>query len=361
MFLKRLYVHNFRNIKEAHLEFAPHVNIIYGDNAQGKTSILEAVYIVMTGRSFRTAQLSDVIKRESTSCYIEAHFLKHNVEHKVKIALSLKERHAIYNSTKCSSLSDLIGGLQGVAMTPSDQELIKGPPQERRQYLDLQLAQSDPVYLHHLTRYHRAMRQRNYLLKAKIHASIESWEFEMAHAASYIITQRHQAVKDLNSYCQHLFQDLSGTLAEITIQYKTFEGDSLPPCLKSYYLDQYKKLRRREMDLGSTLIGPHKDDFEIKMQQQPARTFASEGQQRIFSTVLRLAEWQRLFNLTDQKPLFLADDIGTSLDDTRRSLLLHRLQSDIMGQVIATTTHATPAASQHSKSFPMADFIGFAS
>jgi len=340
MYLRTLYLRDFRLYEDAHFEFSPNVNVIRGPNARGKTSILEAVYFLMTGRSFRTAQISDLIRHGASSFFLEATFVKHGIEQKLRIYCNGKERKVTYNSTACHSSIALLGLLQGAVIHPDDAAIVKGAPAARRHLLDLQLAQSDPLYVHHLTRYERAMRQRNALLKAKSTAAIESWEYEMANAAAYIIQQRSLAVTHLQQEGQELYGRLCGGVENLSLHYKAHGAGEHPhdniELLRGIYCQNYHKHRFREMDLGATLTGPHKDDVMIALGSKDARSFASEGQQRSCVVALRLAEWRRLKGRSQEAPLMLVDDMGMSLDSSRRQHLLAHFSS--LEQVLITTT-----------------------
>jgi DNA replication and repair protein RecF len=199
------------------------------------------------------------------------------------------------------------------------------------------VAQVDPLYVHHLTRFNRAMRQRNHLLRTKNLAGIESWEFEMANSSAYLTAQRIMAVSDLKTACQKLYEGLTAQPASFSIEYKTSAPiDKEMESLKKYYLTRYQTLRTREVQLGFTLTGPHKDDLSIEIDQREARFFGSEGQQRSCVAALRLAEWGRIKSYGDGIPLLLIDDIGMSLDETRLDSLLNQIQN--LGQVFLTTT-----------------------
>lgn len=340
MYLKALYLHNFRLYEDALFEFSPKINVIRGPNARGKTSLLEAVYFLMTGRSFRTAQTSELIRHGTAFFQLEACFVKHGIEQKLRVSYNGKERKVTYNSTPCASSLNLLGLLQGVVIHPDDAAVVKGAPAIRRHLLDLQLGQVDPLYVHHLTRYEKAMRQRNHLLRAKSCVTIESWEYEMAHAAAYVVKQRAQLVKELEIQGERLYRHICGGREELNLLYKAHgTGDDIPledGALRSVFRDQYHRHRSREMDLGATLTGPHKDDLIVALGGKDARGFASEGQQRSCVVALRLAEWERLKNMSHEMPLMLVDDLGISLDASRRAQLLEHLSG--LDQVFLTTT-----------------------
>lgn len=352
MILRSLYLHHFRNYKEASLEFDSHFNLICGSNAQGKTNILEAIHYLMMGRSFRSNQSTELIQHGTPSFYLEAIFFKYGIEQKLRIAFDGKERHMLYNSTSLPTVSSLLGLVQGVMLTPDDIHLIKGPPQLRRQFLDIQIAQIDPLYVHHLSRYNRAMQQRNQLLKVKYYMTIESWEHEMSQSAAYIILQRHQAVKDLQLYCQRIHPILTGESTSLDLFYKTnYTGDFNLESIRYNLLELFKKNRPREMNVGYTVQGPHKDDLIITIADKDIRHFASEGQQRSCVTALHFAEWQRLHQMSEEPPFMMIDDIGMGLDSKRRHHLLDQLA--LLGQVFVTSTdeHLLPSSSRSFKVF----------
>lgn len=339
MLLRKLYLHHFRCCQEVQLEFEPGINVIVGANAQGKTSILEAIHLLMTGRSFRTTQSKELIQNGAQTLYVEALFEKHGIEQTLRIAYNEKERKIVHNQTNYSSPSNLLGILQGVVTTPDDITLVKNAPMHRRHFLDMQIAQVDPLYVHHLTRYHRAMRQRNVLLRAKNIMTIESWEHEMAASAAYLVKQRLEVASSLHAVGGTLYHSISGEKETLNVSYLTQPfANREQATIQQHYLGQFNKMRNREMALGHTLVGPHKDDLAIFVGERDARGFASEGQQRSCVAALRLAEWERLRIESQSLPLLLIDDIGMGLDRQRYKKLLMHIQQH--GQVFVTTTES---------------------
>lgn len=341
MAITSLYLRHFRSYEEGYYEFDEGVNLLYGANAQGKTSVLESIYCFMVGRSFRTQQTGDLIQHNKSSFQIECRFVRHQVDQMLKFASDGKQRTLIYNHTPLPTLSSLLGILPGVITTPDDINLIKGAPAIRRQFLDLQLAQADPLYLHHLSRYTKALRQRNHLLKTKQKITIASWEQEMSRSAAYLVTERAKALIDLERQGQRLHLQLTGEKKTWTIQYKTSGAALLSDkeTLYNHHLDQFQKYREKELILGYTLTGPHKDDFLLMLDGNEVRHFASEGQQRSSIMALKLAEWQRLQSQIDSPPLLMIDDVGLSLDQARRSNLFDMLGD--FNQVFLTATDAS--------------------
>jgi DNA replication and repair protein RecF len=339
MHIRSLTLRNFRLYEEIHVDLSPGINVIEGLNACGKTTLLEAIYIMMTGRSFRTTQTRDMIKQGSPAFHSEIAFVKRGVEQKISFAYNGKQRKIFYNATECSSALHLLGILHGVIVHPEDVAIAKGAPAARRQFIDIQLGQTDPLYVHHITRFYRAMHQRNALLKIQALASIEMWEQEMAKSAAYIIEQRAILLGELDVITKGIYSEISGGKEELQLSYKAsgagehkLEGLQ---ALQEIFVDQYHRHRSKEMALGSTLTGPHRDDFIMTLGGQEVRAFGSEGQQRACVIALRLAEWRRVHQETEEKPVMLIDDIGISLDVSRRRHLAGQLAK--LGQVIVTT------------------------
>jgi len=334
MTIKNIYLRNFRNYAETAVNFGPAVNVLVGDNAQGKTNLLEAIGLLITGRSFRTSHLSELIRFGEQAFYLEALFEKNGVEQMLKFSFDGKERKVVHNATALASLSALLGILQGVILSPEDRSLIKGGPQFRRHFLDLLLSQANPLYLHHLSRYWRALKQRNMLLKSRSLATIAVWEEQMAISAAFLTCRRAQTIEEIQSLCQ------TETLAheQLELRYHSSALASMgegPAAVQSYFIKQFERLRNRECDLRVTLTGPHRDDLNILLQGQEARQFASEGQQRSCAAALKLAQWKWLYTLTETLPILCIDDIGVSFDPTREEELYQKMQS--LGQVFVTT------------------------
>lgn len=339
LFLSSLYVKNFRSLEEAEFAFSPGINLIFGPNARGKTTILEAIYFFITGKSFRTSQAKDLIRHGASFFFLEAHFIKNGLEQSLKIHYDGVQKRIVYNSTVYPSTQALIGLLKGIVFSPDDVNLIKGMPAERRQYLDMQIAQVDPLYVHHLTRFNKAMRQRNFLLKKKQHSDVtlDCFEHEMARSAAYLTKEREKALVDLEKSSREYHEQLTGEKKPFSLIYK---GSMLKGKTESNpeqaYLSQLKLSRTKEMIYGSTLYGPHRDDLSIQIDTKEVRTYASVGQVQTCVASLRLAEWERIHLYGEIVPLMLVDDVGVSLDSTRQTLLLKSIGN--LGQVFLTST-----------------------
>lgn len=331
MKLNSLYLRDFRNYVESVITFSPKLNYIYGENAQGKTNLLEAIHLFITGRSFRSPHLMDLIRFGSDSFVLEAHFEKNGIEQTLQFAFSKEGRILFHNATSLPSLSTLLGILNGVIISPEDHALVKGGPAYRRQFLDLQIACENPLYLYHLGRYSKAMRQRNSLLKSNQLKTIEIWEEQMAESAAFLVLKREETINQLKN--EKAFHHQIDALSLSYLSQAPLTQN--PENIQEYFLKQFHKMRPRETRQGHTLVGPHRDDLQITIGGHDARQFASEGQTRSCVAVLRLAQWSRLRRITGESPLLCIDDIGISLDCKRENQLYKQLNS--VGQVFITS------------------------
>lgn len=336
MYLQHLSLRNFRNYEGAHASFGPGINLIQGENAQGKTNLLEAIYFLSTGKSFRTASLTDLIRHGEAFFYIEAQFIRDGLPQTLKVYFDGKQKKIHYNSTAYPNFSNLLGLLPSVLFAPEDVSLVTGSPAERRRFINLHIAQIDPLYVHHLVRYAGAMRQRNQMLKQQSESAIHVWEEMMAVSASYLVAKREEALLDLKGPLNAHMNVLSRGADTLAMDYGpsfSKQGD-----LPAAFIQQFQKQRKKEMQIGSTLSGPHRDDLVIKIGEKDAKLFSSEGQKRSCISAVRLAEWERLKIQVGACPLMCIDDFGAHLDTSRHSLFQTKLAS--LKQVFLTSPHA---------------------
>ncbi len=248
----------------------------------------------------------------------------------IRLSFDGKCRELECNSTKSSSFTPLLGQLPSCLYAPTDLELIAGPPALRRRFLNLHLTQSDPLYVHHLLRFHRALKQRNILLKTKQLESISCWEEEMAASSLYLVEKRRLLTLELNDLLPVTTRLLCGEA--IHLEYH--------PSQSELYLAEMQKNRAREQMMGFTLTGPHRDDLDILVDQKPAHVYASEGQKRTALFALRLAEWHRLEKRIEAPPLFAIDDLELHLDRERQVLFQKAVEG--LGQVFITSPQSPP-------------------
>jgi DNA replication and repair protein RecF len=336
MHLKRLLLRNFRNYLQNEVFFSPSINLFQGENGQGKTNLLEAIYLVSTGRSFRTHTLSDLIAFGKRFFYLEAEFSRDGISQTLKIYYDEQGRKVEHNGNTYSTLHSLLGILPSVLITPDDLSLINGSPSERRRFLDLHSAQIDPSYVHHLGRYFKAMKQRNHLLRTPSQAGIAAWEEVMALSASYIVDKRKNAVLELAPHLNKWIELLSKGADPLTLHYHSNPSSLHEEQNKALVLQQaFKEMRPKETLIGNTLVGPHRDDLLIQLGKKLAKAFSSEGQKRSCLSALRFAEWEHMAQLLDDKPLLGIDDFGIQLDPERHEQLQSHLAH--FGQVFLTS------------------------
>ncbi len=327
MYLKSLYLKNFRNFSEKEVAFSPNLNVIWGENARGKTNLLEAISLVATGRPFRAARLSELIKEGESSFYIEAQVIQTRVEHSIRLFCDGKNKLLRIDSNQYPSFSPLLGMLPWTLHAPSDSELVSGSPSLRRQFLNFHLAQIDPLYVHHLVRFTRAMKQRNFSLRSRKLDSLDCWEEMMALSADYLHKMRASALEEFREPILFYSQNLALNKEAHELRYI--------PSFSKTYLEGLHKSRGRDRELGMTSIGPHRDDLSFWVENRSARLFASEGQKKTVVSALRFAEWSRLAARLGCAPLVAVDDLGTPLDSVRQTQFLKCLKT--LGQGFITT------------------------
>lgn len=335
MKLYSLSLCNFRNYKKTSLYFTEGVQGFYGANAQGKTNLLEAAAFLISARSFRTHRLNHLIHKGEASCFLEARVESGGVEQVIGASLSQGQRTLFLNGRKVASRLSLLGLVHGVVFGPHDAWLIRGDPAQRRLFLDLQLSQSDPLYVHHLNRYYRALQQRNALLKTGATQGYSPFEQLMASSADYLIRQRRELTLALEAEASELYGELSGGGEGLSLRYQTQnQGQGEELGTQEGFLRLLETSREKDRRLKYSTVGPHRDDVWIGLDQRETRTFGSEGQVRCCAAALRIAEWRCLRNRKGEDPLFFADDCLLGLDRGRARRLSQLLLS--MGQVFVT-------------------------
>ncbi|MBN4067503.1 DNA replication/repair protein RecF [Simkania negevensis] len=346
MLLHRLRLKNFRNYKDRSVEFAEGINYICGGNASGKTTLLEGLFFLTTGRSFRTHNISDLIRHGTDHFFLEITFEKSGVMQKLSCGYDGKTRTITHNETRYNRFTALLGILQGVVLTPEDNALVKGAPSIRRRYLDIAIAQVDPFYLRNLLRYQRAMLQRNRLLRDKEEQTIVAWEGEMAKAASFIIERRSEKLLELERQSADVYATLVPNQESIGVRYMASVGsEGAREVIEERMKEKLAQYRTREYKVGTTLSGPHKDDILITLDTMPARYYASEGQQRTCASALKFAEWRHLRDEAGCAPWMAIDDIGVSLDEARMGRLLEQVK--LFQQVFVTAPDERAIAAAH--------------
>ena len=335
MRVETLYLSRFRNLASQTIHFDAGINEIIGSNAEGKTSILEAIHMLILGVSFRTHQLADLVQHQADGFLLEAQGSSKGVRKTVSLSYDGSGRRVVLDGQPQETSSSLLGNLVGVAATLEDQELVFGPPSVRRRFLDEQIAQTDPRYVEQLLRYRRALSQRNFLLKKGSFTTIGAWEEQLALSGAYLVEQRRETVALLAPKVTENYHLLFPGRGEFLMKYYT----SAPvKDLSSWYLEQYKAKREQERRMGATLIGPHRDDIGWTLDSLPVKSVASLGQARSVTLALRLSEWSLLRERVEVEPIILIDDADSTLDAKRKERIMEMVQCS--SQVILTAHSA---------------------
>ncbi len=345
----RIEVCNFRNIEHACVDFTPGVNVLVGDNAQGKTNLLEAIYLCALGKTFRQAKDAELVRFGQEECSIKQHFADNAREQSVEMILyagSRARRRVYHNGVSLARTSQLLGNFRVVLFCPEHLSLVKEGPGERRNFLDVAISQLHPAYVRALQRYNQLLKQRNSLLKEAetdrktFDATVELWSAQLAHEAAYIASVRHEYVQRLDRYVGEFFAGMSGEREQVRVQYKGtahIENDMYADreyCERAF-MRLYMSHHDREIAAGSTLWGIHRDDLEIELNGKYARIFASQGQQRSVALAMKMAEGEISREMGDKEyPVFLFDDVLSELDASRRTFLLDEIRDR---QVIMTS------------------------
>ena len=333
MWIKKIELKNFRNYKNQKLELNKNVNVLYGENAQGKTNIIESIFLCSMGKSFRAKKDKEMIKLDEDSCSVEVEYEKSDREGKIKIEIGNK-KNIFVNDIKIKRLSELLGKINIVIFTPDDIEIIKGGPDQRRKFLDIMISQLRPNYILILSLYQKTIEQRNNYLKQikeeqKDENLLEIWDEKLAEYAIKICEYRKEFIEKLKPKMEKLHKEITNNKEEIKIEYVT-------ECLdKKIYLDLLKERRKLDILKGFTTKGVHRDDFVIYINGRQLNVYGSQGQQRTSILTLKLAELNLIYDEIGEYPILLLDDFMSELDKSRRESLVQHIKET---QVIITCT-----------------------
>ena len=311
---------NFRNLLEQRVELAPHINIFYGDNGQGKTNFLESLYFCAMGRSHRAVSDLELIAFEQTDSFIQ---LKYS-EGAVHVHLGQGKKGMTLNGVPVRKLGDLLGNLMVVMFSPEDLDLVKDGPGVRRKFMDIEICKLSPLYYHELLSYHRALRQRNKLLKSIAIGrgtldTIPVWDEALVSHGTKVYKLRKKFAEEIGEIAAEIYSKISGGREQIGLLYK-------PNIVPENYVDKLIKTLDRDLKLTTTTVGLHKDDLQIQINGRDIRAFGSQGQQRTASLSLKLAEIELIKNVRDKSPVLLLDDVLSELDEKRQRYLLSSIE-----------------------------------
>ncbi|TAH71515.1 MAG: DNA replication/repair protein RecF [Anaerolineaceae bacterium] len=334
MIVRSLELKEYRNYGQLNLLFDDGINILYGENAQGKTNILEAIYLGGTTKSHRGSKDREIIRFDKEEAHVRINIEKNKVSHRIDLHLKKnKAKGVAIDTIPIKRQGELFGMLNLVFFSPEDLNIIKNGPGERRRFLDLELCQLDKIYMHHLTNYNKALAQRNYLLKQigvnrKLLDTLYIWDAKLIEHGSIIINTRNSFIKKLNSLIYPIHKRLTGAKEELMLLYE-------PSVKQEEFEERINKSHERDLYLKMTNVGPHRDDMLFLIDNTDVRKFGSQGQQRTAALSLKLAELELVKEVIKENPVLLLDDVLSELDRNRQNYLLNSI-GDI--QTIITCT-----------------------
>lgn len=333
MWIKNIKIKNFRNYNEEEIDLEKNINIFYGENAQGKTNIIEAIFLCSLGKSFRAKKDLEMIKLNEKNSIVEIEYEKSDRDGRIKIELGNK-KNIYLNGIKIKKLSELLGNLNIVIFTPDDINILKGGPQNRRRFLDIMISQLRPNYMHILNLYLKTIEQRNKYLRQikeenKDENLLEIWDEKLAEYAIKICEYRTEFLNKIIEKIKIIHKKITNEKEEIKIEYITECKN------KKEYLNLLKQRRKLDIIKGFTTKGIHRDDFMIYINNKEINIYGSQGQNRTAMLSLKLAELQVINDEIGEYPILLLDDFMSELDKNRRKNFLENIKNT---QVIITGT-----------------------
>lgn len=334
MYVKNLKLRNFRNYENLYIEFSEDINIIYGENAQGKTNILEAIYICASGRSHRTSKEVDMVKMGDKGYYIKVEIEKAEENDQIEILYDEEKKKKIrINEIPIKKIGNLMGHLNAVIFSPEDLLVIKEGPSERRRFIDITMCQLKPSYFYDLQQYMKILSQKNNLLKNiqsknTSEDTLDIWNINLVKIGSRIIRARHYFIQEIEKVAAKRHEMLTDGEEVLTLKYSpSFKVDSFNSIeeIEKSFVKAQDALLKRELAIGTTLCGPQRDDYEISLNGKGIKAFGSQGQQRTAVLSIKLAEIEIMRNEIGENPVLILDDVMSELDIKRQEYLIKGL------------------------------------
>lgn len=346
MYLKRIKLVNFRNYKQQEIELSPNMNLFFGENAQGKTNILEAVFLCAIGKSFRAKKEKELINLEKKQAFVEIEYEKSDRSGKIKIILDDKKT-IFLNDIKQSKLSDILGKINMVMFSPDDIEILKSSPAKRRRFLNIMISQLRPHYVHSLNMYQKTLEQRNNYLRQivkenKPEEMLEIWDESLANYAKEIYEYRNEFVGKIKEKISDIHSQITDRQEELKIKY-------ISDCEnKENYKEELIKSRKADIERGYTSKGIHRDDIYFFINKKQVNIYGSQGQNRTVILSLKLAELEIIKEETEEYPILLLDDFMSELDGKRRENFLKNIENT---QILITCTEEFTICEKMCKTF----------
>ena len=315
MFIRDLELTNFRNYETLNISLSEGINIFKGDNAQGKTNILESIYLCATARSHRTHKEKEIIRWLSDAAHVKISVQKKYVQDNIDFHLTGTSKSATINKLPIGKLGELFGCLNIVMFSPEDLQLIKNSPKERRRFMDIEMCQIDKMYYYTLRQYHKVLKQRNLALKQfyknKDNSMLDVWDMQMEEYASELIKKRKAFIEEVNEIAKTIHQDISGKKEELEVIYS-------PNVKENEFEDRLLKNREKDIVMQTTTMGPHRDDLSFLINGMNVKNYGSQGQQRSVVLSMKLAELEIMKKYIGESPVLLLDDVLSELDYNRQ-------------------------------------------
>lgn len=345
MKLKHLALSNYRNYDQVQLATDHNVNIIIGPNAQGKTNLLEAIFVLALTKSHRTSKDREMIQWEHKEAYIQGEIDKKYGANTLSLAINQQGKKAKINGLEQQKLSDFIGTLNVVMFAPEDLNIVKGAPGVRRRFLNMEIGQVQPRYVHDLLQYQKVLFQRNNYLKQLAsskkpnHDMMEVWNEQLVAFGVHIMMRRHAFITKLQDWAQKVHAGITNGQEQLFIKYEpSFEIEQFTDetVVFNQFMIKLSQMNNNEMKRGMTLLGPHRDDLKFFINGKEVQTYGSQGQQRTTALSLKLAEIQLIHEEVGEYPILLLDDVLSELDTFRQTQLIQTFQDKV--QTFITTT-----------------------
>ncbi|MCI6812343.1 MAG: DNA replication/repair protein RecF [Lachnospiraceae bacterium] len=335
MIIQSLELSNFRNYSTLTMEFDSGTNILYGDNAQGKSNILEAIYVSATTKSHKSSKDKDIVNFKEEEAHIRTYLEKDNIQTRIDMHLRKNKSKGIaIDGIKIKKAAELLGILNVIFFSPEDLSIIKNGPSERRRFVDMELCQLDNFYLYNLNHYNKIVNQRNKLLKdlylnPSLKETLNIWDMQLISFGSKIIERRQIFINQLNEIISEIHNNLSGGREKLRLQYE-------PEVTIEEYENKLTSSQEKDIKLKMTTVGPHRDDFSFLVtkidkdeeyidETIDVRKFGSQGQQRTAALSLKLSEIELVKRITKDTPVLLLDDVLSELDSNRQNYLLNSI------------------------------------
>lgn len=323
MFIKRLQMLNYRNYNALDIELCPNVNVFMGDNAQGKTNILEAIYYCAFAKSNRTSKDKELINWNGEHAFISVDVGRERLDKRIDISILKDGKKSIrINKIKIKKIGELFGNFNVVMFSPEDLRIIKDSPGVRRKFIDMELCQLNPKYYYNLVQYNKVLNERNILLRNRNTSSemLEIYDMQLVEFGYNIIRDRIKYIESLNKYAEKIHSDITSGKEKINFKYISTIKDL--ENIKENFYTLLEKNRSKDCDRGITSIGPHRDDFFVYINDIDTKSYGSQGQQRTAVLTMKFSSLEIIKELTGEFPVLLLDDVLSELDFNRKKYIL---------------------------------------